>query len=225
MEYLLTLLRDRDFYIWISIGTFACYLFLSSCFISVTRDEPIVHYLRAILIALLCWSGGIMLMRLRISPGMRFWHHFSMLGLFLIPAGIYGFLFCVLEMKGRKRLLVGWTLLSVAAELLNYYTGCLLAPPTVWHFADGTVAYVYQPKLGIWLWIAIEIIFLIYITVLAHKRIGTQYEYRRRLAPLLVGTLLLMGGDDFLPAVLGQHLSLRCTGRFLHGGLPDLYHL
>lgn len=43
-----------------------------------------------------------MLMRLQISPGMWFWHHFSMLSLFLIPVGIYGFLFCVLEITGKK---------------------------------------------------------------------------------------------------------------------------
>lgn len=206
------LLLDRDFHIVISIGTFACYLFLSSCFISVTRDEPIVHYLRGIMTALLCWTGGIMLMRLQISPGLWFWHHFSMLSLFLIPVGIYGFLFCVLEITGKKRLLVFWLLLSVAMAALNIFTGCLLPAPTVWYMADGRVSYVYQAKPGILIWAAAEIIFLIYITVLAHKKIGINYGYRRRLAPLLLGTICLLGGSGLCLTSWGAEVPFEELG-------------
>ena len=53
MGSLMNLLMNGNFYIVISIGTFACYLFLSSCFISIPRDEKVIRYLRMILTALL----------------------------------------------------------------------------------------------------------------------------------------------------------------------------
>lgn len=92
-----------------------------------------------------------------------------------------------------KRLLVFWLLLSVAMTALNIFTGCLLPAPTVWYMADGRVSYIYQAKPGILIWAAAEIIFLIYITILAHKKIGINYGDRRRLAPLLLGTICLFG--------------------------------
>ncbi len=190
----MNLFMDRDFYIGISIGAFACYLFLSSCFISISRDETVVHYLRLILAALLCWTGGSMLMRLEISPGMRFWYHFSMLGLFLIPIGVYGFLFCVLEITSQKRLLDICALLSVSAVFVNAFTGCLLPAPALCILPNGDISYVYQAKWGIWLWVAAENVLLIYVTVLAHKKIGNHYEYRHKLSPLLLGILLLFAG-------------------------------
>ena len=58
MGSLMNLLMNGNFYIVISIGTFACYLFLSSCFISIPRDEKVIRYLRMILTALLCWTMG-----------------------------------------------------------------------------------------------------------------------------------------------------------------------
>lgn len=194
MEKMINLCMDRDFYIGLSIGTFACYLFLTSCFISVSRDEKVVHYLQLVLSALLFWSGGSMMMRLQISPGVAFWFHFSILGLFMIPLGIYGFLFCVLEITGKGKFLNICMLVSTAAALLNAFTGCLVPAPEVRMLEDETCAYVYHPRIGIWVWIAAEIVLLIYVTVLAHKKIGSRYEYRRRLGPLLLGTLFLLGG-------------------------------
>ena len=192
---MLNLFMNGDFYIGISIGAFVCYLFFSSCFISVPGDEAVVRYLRIILYSLLCWTGGSVLMRLKISPGMEFWYQFSLLGLFLIPLGIYGFVFCVLHITGKKSLLDFCMLLSVAAILLNGFTGWMLPAPAMRILPDGSISYIYQSQPGIWLWLAAESLLLIYVTVLAHRKIGTHYEERHKLAPLLLGTLLLFTGN------------------------------
>lgn len=168
----MNLLMNGNFYIVISIGTFACYLFLSSCFISIPRDEKVIRYLRMILTALLCWTMGSMLMRLQISPGAAFWYQFSMLGLFIIPIAVYGFLFCVLEITGKTKLLNVCMLLTLAVFILNAFTGCLLPVPEMQVLPDGTISYVYHPRGGMWLWIAAEIVLLVYVTVLAHNKSG-----------------------------------------------------
>ena len=178
MGRLLSLFMGGDFYIAISVGTLACYLFLLSCFVSISREERVVHYLRIILVALSCWTGGSVLMRLQISPGMQFWFHFSILGLLIIPVGMYGFLFCVLEIQGKQKLLNICMLASIVTLLLNAYTECLLPVPEIQQLPGGNISYIYHARPGIWLWIVAEWILLIYVTVLAHRKIGTQYEYR-----------------------------------------------
>ena len=212
MGSLMNLLMNGNFYIVISIGTFACYLFLSSCFISIPRDEKVIRYLRMILTALLCWTMGSMLMRLQISPGAAFWYQFSMLGLLIIPIAVYGFLFCVLEITGKTRLLNVCMLVTLAVFILNAFTGCLLPVPEMQVLPDGTISYVYHPRGGMWLWIAAEIVLLVYVTVLAHNKIGTRYEYRRKLGPLLLGILLLFAGNVCCLLPWGKNLSLDALG-------------
>lgn len=212
MESLMNLLMNGNFYIVISIGTFACYLFLSSCFISISRDEKVIRYLRMILTALLCWTMGSMLMRLQISPGEAFWYQFSMLGLFIIPIAVYGFLFCVLEITGKTKLLNVCMLLTLAVFILNAFTGCLLPVPEMQVLPDETISYVYHPRGGMWLLIAAEIVLLVYVTVLAHNKIGTRYEYRRKLGPLLLGILLLFAGNVCCLLPWGKNLSLDALG-------------
>lgn len=201
-----------NFYIVISIVTFASYMFLSSCFIGTSRDERVMYYLRVILAALLCWTGGSLLMRLQISPGEQFWYHFSMVGLFVIPIAIYGFLFCVLEITGKRSFLNSCMLASVGAALLNAFTGCLLPAPGKHLMSDGNFSYAYHARIGIWLWIAAELILLVYVTVLAHKKIGTQYEYRRKLGPLLLGILLLFAGNISCLLPWGKYLPFDALG-------------
>lgn len=212
MKDLMNLLMDGNFYMVISVGTFACYLFLSSCFISIPRNERVVHYLRVILAALLCWTAGSVLMRVQISPGEAFWYQFSMLGLFIIPIAIYGFLFCVLEITDKSRFLNSCMVVTLAAFFLNAFTGCLLPVPEMQLQPDGDISYIYHATGGMWLWIAAELLLLVYVTVLAHKKIGTHYEYRRKLGPLLLGILLLFAGNICCLLPWGRNLPLDAIG-------------
>lgn len=212
MKDLMSLFMDGNFYMVISVGTFACYLFLLSCFISIPRNERVVYYLRVTLIALLCWTVGSVLMRLQISPGEAFWYQFSMLGLFIIPIAIYGFLFCVLEITGKGRFLNGCILITLIVFVLNVFTGFLLPVPETQLLPDGSISYVYHARGAMWVWIAAELLLLIYVTVLAHNKIGTQYEYRRKLSPLLVGILLLFAGNIACLLPWGKDLPYDALG-------------
>lgn len=212
MKDLMSLFMDGNFYMVISVGTFACYLFLLSCFISIPRNERVVYYLRVTLIALLCWTVGSVLMRLQISPGEAFWYQFSMLGLFIIPIAIYGFLFCVLEITGKGRFLNVCMLITLIVFVLNVFTGFLLPVPETQLLPDGSISYVYHARGAMWVWIAAELLLLIYVTVLAHNKIGTQYEYRRKLSPLLVGILLLFAGNIACLLPWGKDLPYDALG-------------
>lgn len=74
---------------------------------------------------------------------------------------------------------------TVSAVLLNVFTGCILPPPEVQIMANGGISYHYHAKTGIWLLAAAEIFLLVYVTLLAHKKIGEQLEYRKKLRPII----------------------------------------
>ena len=195
MEHFMNLVLIKNIYIGIPMAALICYLFLLFCFLNVAEKSSEVRDLKAILSALLSWTGGAVLMRLQISPGIQFWYHVSLMGLFTIPILIYDFLFHYLDIRGKDRFLYGCMAVTVSAVLLNVFTGCILPPPEVQIMANGGISYHYHAKTGIWLLAAAEIFLLVYVTLLAHKKIGGQLEYRKKLGPLLIGTLLIMGGN------------------------------
>ena len=87
-------------------------------------------------------------MRLQISPGIQFWYHVSLMGLFTIPILIYGFLFHYLDIRGKDRFLDGCMAVTVSAVLLNVFTGCILPPPEVQIMANGGISYHYHLVAG-----------------------------------------------------------------------------
>ena len=136
----MNLVLIKNIYIGIPMAALICYLFLLFCFLNVAEKSSEVRDLKAILSALLSWTGGAVLMRLQISPGIQFWYHVSLMGLFTIPILIYDFLFHYLDIRGKDRFLYGCMAVTVSAVLLNVFTGCILPPPEVQIMANGGIS-------------------------------------------------------------------------------------
>lgn len=84
MESFLDMTLDRNLYIGVPVGAFLCSLFLLFCFFNTMKSRT-VRSLRAVLTSCLVWTGGAILMRLQVFPGIRFWHNFALFGLLVIP--------------------------------------------------------------------------------------------------------------------------------------------
>lgn len=140
MEHFMNLVLIKNIYIGIPMAALICYLFLLFCFLNVAEKSSEVRDLKAILSALLSWTGGAVLMRLQISPGIQFWYHVSLMGLFTIPILIYDFLFHYLDIRGKDRFLYGCMAVTVSAVLLNVFTGCI--PSTAGSADHGEWRYI-----------------------------------------------------------------------------------
>lgn len=194
MESFLNMVLDRNLYIGVPLGAFCCSLFLLFCFFNTMRTQT-VRYLRAVLTCCLVWTGSVSLMRLQIFPGIGFWHHCALLGLLLLPVFMYGFLFSFLKISEHNRLLFIYGGLTVAFVLVNARSGEILPAPTLTIRADGSYVYLYQSSAGTWILTAVELAVLIYATYLAHRKIGQEIQLRKKLGPLLLGTLFILAGN------------------------------
>lgn len=193
MESFLGMTLDRNLYIGVPVGAFLCSLFLLFCFFNTMRSRT-VHYLRAVLASSLVWTGGVILMRLQVFPGIFFWHNFALLGLMMIPVFMYGFLFGFLEITGQDKLIWGCGALTIAFVLFNLFHGSLPAPEVVIR-ADGTYVYMYHATAATWIVAALEVAVLVYATYLAHCKINGDMQLRKKLQPLLLGTLFILTGN------------------------------
>ena len=112
MESFLDMTLDRNLYIGVPVGAFLCSLFLLFCFFNTMKSRT-VRSLRAVLTSCLVWTGGAILMRLQVFPGIRFWHNFALFGLLVIPVFMYAFLFAFLEITEHDALIYILSLIHI----------------------------------------------------------------------------------------------------------------
>ena len=179
-------------YIGVPIGAFFCFLFIFFSFLNASDAKP-VRYFRQILLSCLIWTGGVVMMRMQIMPGMQFWFHVSVFGLLTVPIFMYAFLFYMLEIK-KNDFLIGFCIATAAAMGINAVTEVLIPEPDIIRYADGSLGYTYHISWGSYLLTVAEAGVIVYVIVLAHRAIGRKYEKRKQLFPLLLGTMAILTG-------------------------------
>ena len=183
-------------YIGVSIGAFFCFLFIFFSFLNAGDAKP-VRYFRQILLSCLIWTGGVVMMRMQIMPGMRFWFHVSVFGFLTVPIFMYAFLFYMLEIK-KNGFLTGYCIATVVAMGINVVTEVFIPEPDIIRYADESIGYAYHLSWGSYLFAAAEAGVIVYTTVLAHRAIGNKFEKRKKLFPLLLGTVAILTGNLFV---------------------------
>ena len=193
MESFLDMTLNRNLYIGVPMGAFLCSLFLLFCFFN-TMSNRTIRSLRAVLTSCLMWTGGVILVRLQVFPGIHFWHNFAVMGLLMIPVCMYAFLFGFLEITEHDALIYTYGVLTVALVLGNFWSETILPAPDAIMRTDGAFGYEYHATAGIWVLTALEVSILVYVTYLAHCKIGGDLQLRKKLQPLLLGTLFILTG-------------------------------
>ena len=77
---------------------------------------------------MILWNGGSCFMRMQLWPSVNFWHHVSLLGMFLLPVGYFHFLLDFLEDRsdsGRKM----WSVFYFTVFVVNCFTGFFVPLP------------------------------------------------------------------------------------------------
>lgn len=120
-------------YIGVPIGAFFCFLFIFFSFLNAGDAKP-VRYFRQILLSCLIWTGGVVMMRMQIMPGMRFWFHVSVFGFLTVPIFMYAFLFYMLEIK-KNGFLTGYCIATVVAMGINVVTEVFIPEPDIIRYA------------------------------------------------------------------------------------------
>lgn len=70
-------------FLFINITVFSCFLLMFVTFLA-TKKTPEIWAFLAVLLDAILWSGGAILMRLQMWPGMNFWYKVSLVALFSI---------------------------------------------------------------------------------------------------------------------------------------------
>lgn len=186
-------------YIEVPIGAVCCYIFLVFAFFN-THTSKVLKYFRLVLASCIIWCAGETFMRLQIKPGAAFWYNVSLLGLLLAPVSVYGFLFCMLDIKKHLLLTVSG-IAACAVVICNIIWNRIFPVPGIRLGRNGEVGYTYPATSGFYIIVFMEIILLVYIICLVYKRVRHERAALVKLIPFLIGILLILLGNcmDLIP--------------------------
>ncbi len=128
-------------YSWVPIVAILCYLFLFLTFATSKKSKETVAFM-GLLITMIFWAGGSFAMRALLWPSPVFWHHVSLLGMFMLMSSYYRFVLAFLEEK-RNRGNILWTCFHLGLFVLNCITGIFVPEPIVTE-VGGVTQFIYE---------------------------------------------------------------------------------
>lgn len=134
-------------FLYVNIFALCCGAFILVTFLAAAKKTPEIKSFIVVMIAFVLWTGGSVLMRLRVFPGIEFWFMVSLLSLFAIALTVYFFVRSFAHLKGRL-LMITLIVSTAILEILAAF-GLILAPPTMTTLADGGVVFTYTIGLSI----------------------------------------------------------------------------
>lgn len=180
---------------YVSVTALFCYAFLMMMFLAAEKNRLIERFL-GLMAAMICWTGGSMLMRFVFWPSYEFWYHVSVAGLLLMP---YFYFLFISEMAERKSQTADkiCLLLLAAAIVINSATGFFLKPPELVKTA-GRFQFIYHVDVQVcWLFLICGIVILRAFRILLQEY-GKNKKKMRQYNPVVAGILLLFSAHLLL---------------------------
>jgi diguanylate cyclase (GGDEF)-like protein/putative nucleotidyltransferase with HDIG domain len=128
-------------FLYVNFTALCCFALMFIAFIAAKKTSEIRAFM-VVLADCILWSGGSVLMRLQMWPGMDFWYDLSLVALFSMELLFYWFVHTFSHQKGRFTLLA--IFVGTMAILPGTVTGFFLAPPTPTLQADGDIVFTYS---------------------------------------------------------------------------------
>lgn len=169
------------------------YLFMFMIFMKAEKNKLVKAFL-LLLVSMILWTGGSLLMRVRLFPSYIFWYHISLGGMFLIIFSYFRFItaFIGSEKKGFSIL---YFVLLLICYIVNIPSGILMKWPNIVEI-DGVSRMVYDEITGFSV-ILFGIAALIggHVFYLIFKSYKHNNKLRKKLTPIILGIVILFMGN------------------------------
>ena len=195
-------------YSWVSIISIFCYLFLLFTFIAAKHKEKVIFSFMILLGAMIRWNGGAFGMRMQCWPSVNFWHHVSLLGLFLLPYCYFNFLLNFFD-KQKVYLRKFWLFFYIGVFLFNLVTGFFIPLPEV--VMEGTsIKFLYHYSWTIVLLFLVISVTVIQLLMLIWRHCRGNRIALQQLKPIALGMAVIFVGHILatLPFFVGLPVDM-----------------
>lgn len=128
-------------FLYVNTLALCLYCIMMFAFLS-AKKSPEINSFMLVLFGFIVWTGGSILMRLRVFPGIDFWFFVSILGLFSCGLLIYFFISTFVHARGYIMKIV-WSV-GTAVILVLTAMGTFLQPPAVQTLDGKGIVFLYD---------------------------------------------------------------------------------
>lgn len=182
-------------YAFVPIIALFCYLSLMISFLAAKKNKIIYTFMEFLLI-MIVWTSGSLFMRLSYWPSEYFWFQVSLCGLLLIPIGFFHFIQVYGNLEKNHFTLI-WTLIIIAAMLINLKWGFFISPPEI-EVHSGRNAYIYHMSWHVLLLFALEVGALVHGWMMILQGKHKNPDGLKHVQPVLLGLICLVIGHLLL---------------------------
>lgn len=179
-------------FIYINLIAICCYLIMILAFLAAQKTPEIKAFI-IVLFAFVLWTGGSLLMRLQVFPGVDFWFYVSLLSLFSIPLLFY-FFACSFANDRGYFLKIVWSVGTIALLAVTL-TGFFLEPPTAVRIEAGATYFVYVTSRRVVIpsvFLVLEVLTSIFVIAKLARKKGIRTP---GLIPIILAMLIIAVGN------------------------------
>ena len=195
-------------YSWVSITALLCYLFLFLTFLASKKTTKVIRAFMMLMVIMILWAGGSFAMRAQLWPEVNFWHHVSLLGMFLLAAGYFHFVTAFLEENNSNSGYI-WGIFYVGLFVVNCATGLFIPEPMI-IYSNGDPQFVYNYSWRIYILLAciLPCVGHMISSIYRHCK-GNRIAFQQ-LRPIIIGIAILIVGHvvTTLPVFSGIPLDI-----------------
>lgn len=179
-------------FLCVQVTAVFCYLIFLVAFVAVKKDKVINSFI-ASLLTYLVWTGGSLLMRLQVFPGIDFWFVVSLMGLFSIAYVLFIFVCEITEIKAPMMKIMH----GIGTVVILFFTAfqMFLKAPVLVDRGDGTSIFVYDMPWQIAIpsvYIMIQLLCCAWIAIKAARERGLATPW---ITPILLGVFVQFFGN------------------------------
>lgn len=179
-------------YLFVNTIALSCFALMFTTFLA-AKKTPEIRAFMAVLAGSILWSGGAILMRLQMWPGMEFWYYVSIVSLFSLEWLFYLFVHNFSRQRG-KFMLILWTVLTIAIWP-GTISGFYLAPPTPTVTASGGTVFTYSTNWHILIPCVLFVAIIISTLQLLFQIIREQGIHSPGIRVIVIGGLVMLVGN------------------------------
>ena len=203
-------------FLYINVTALCCFALMFVTFLA-TKKTPEIWAFMAVLLDCILWSGGSILMRLRMWPGLRFWYAVSLVALFSMELLFYLFVHTFARRKGRFLLCV-FTLLTLFI-MPGTISGFYLAPPTPVVKENGAVVFTYGLNWHIVIPCVVFVAIIGATAVMLSQVVREQGTHSPGIQVIITGGIVMLAGNLLQVGLPGNTFPFDALSGIVFAGL------
>lgn len=179
-------------YLYVNLIALYGFTFMLIAFLA-SRKTPEIWAFISMLVACILWTGGSILMRLSVYPGISFWYYVSIVALFTLPFLAYQFVSVFIKRKGYvSKIVIGLGTLII--DILTV-SGLILEAPQKSILPNGGIVFTYSMDWPIAIVGVLAVLYILFVARILAQTVKEKGRNYPGIMYIIISAVVMIVGN------------------------------